>query len=92
MRGLEKNRMKRDRHTDRQTYGHRDSMIELAQWADSMKIPALGWIDDIIKVSESGHKAARLNAFINAQLAIEKLLMGAKKCTTLHIGTTHEEF
>ena len=42
MRGLEKNRMKRDRHADRQTYihtynGHRDSMIESAQWADSMK-------------------------------------------------------
>ena len=37
MRGLEKNRMKRDRQTDRQTYGHRDSMIESAQWADSMK-------------------------------------------------------
>ena len=27
-----------DRHTDRHTYGHRDSMIESAQWADSMKI------------------------------------------------------
>ena len=38
MRGLEKKRMKRDRHTRRHTYGHRDSMIESAQWADSMKI------------------------------------------------------
>ena len=38
MRGLEKNRMKRDTQTDRHTYnGHRDSMIESAQWADSMK-------------------------------------------------------
>ena len=26
------------RHTCPQTYGHRDSMIESAQWADSMKI------------------------------------------------------
>ena len=24
--------------TDKQTYGHRDSMTELAQWADSVKI------------------------------------------------------
>ena len=39
MRGLEKNRMKRDRQTDRHTYnGHRDSMIESAQWADLMKM------------------------------------------------------
>ena len=30
--------MKRDRVADRQTYnGHRDSMIESTQWADSMK-------------------------------------------------------
>ena len=26
-----------DTQTDTQTYGHRDSMIESAQWADSMK-------------------------------------------------------
>ena len=26
-----------DRQTDTHTYGHRDSMIESAQWADSMK-------------------------------------------------------
>ena len=38
MRGLEKNRMKRDKQTHRHTDGHRDSMIESAQWADSMKI------------------------------------------------------
>ena len=38
MRGLEKNRMERGQaniHTD----SHRDSMIESAQWADSMKNP-----------------------------------------------------
>ena len=33
MRGLEKNRMGRGQHI----HGHRDSMIESAQWADSMK-------------------------------------------------------
>ena len=38
MRGLGKKRMKRDGQTHTQTHGHRDSMIELAQWADSMKI------------------------------------------------------
>ena len=38
MRGLKKKRMKRDIRTHRQTHGHRDSMIELAQWADSIII------------------------------------------------------
>ena len=33
MKGLEKNRMKRDGQTNR----HHDSMMESAQWADSMK-------------------------------------------------------
>ena len=41
MRGLEKNRMGWG-HTNTQTCGHRDSMIELAQWADSMKRVADG--------------------------------------------------
>ena len=31
-------RMKRDRQTDKPTPGHNDSMIESAQWANSMKI------------------------------------------------------
>ena len=31
-------RMKRDRQADKLTDGHRDSMIESAQWADLMKI------------------------------------------------------
>ena len=28
--------------TDRQTHGHRDSMTESAQWANSLKIPHTG--------------------------------------------------
>ena len=43
-------------------------------------------------MSESGHKTARMNAIINAQLAIKKLHLGAKKCITLQVGTKHEEF
>ena len=42
MRGLEKIALGGDRHTDRQTNrqtdGHRDSMTESPQWADSVKI------------------------------------------------------
>ena len=37
MKGLEKNCMGRGQ-TDKQIDGHRDSMTELAQWADSVKI------------------------------------------------------
>ena len=66
--------------------------LEPYRYKDIVEIPALGWIDDIITVSESGHKTARLNAFINAQLATKKLCLGARKCYTIHIGSKHDEF
>ena len=69
-----------------------NNSLEPYKYKNQVEITALGWIDDMITVSESGHKAARMNAFINAHLAIKKLRLGAKKCTTLHIGTKHEEF
>ena len=44
-----------------------------------MKVPELGWVDDIITVTKSGYKTARMNSFINAQIAMNKLRLGAKK-------------
>ena len=44
--------------------------MEPYQYKDQVAIPALGWIDALITVSESGHKTARMNSFINAQIAI----------------------
>ena len=44
--------------------------LEPYKYKDIVKIPALGWIDDIITVSESGYKTARMNSFINTQLAV----------------------
>ena len=56
-----------------------------------VEIPALGWIDDVITVSESGYKTARLNSFINAKFALKKLRLGAKKCYMMHVGNNHED-
>ena len=56
------------------------------------EIPGLGWVDDIITVSESGQKSSRLIAFIKAKLAIKKLKLGAKKCFIVHIGKNHEDY
>ena len=57
-----------------------------------VKIPALGMIDDLITISESGYKRARMNSFINAKIAIKKLQLGPKKCFVMHIKKDHEEF
>ena len=47
-------------------------------------------VDDILTISESGYKTARLNSFINAKIAIKKLQLGPKKCSVLHTGKDHE--
>ena len=56
------------------------------KYNDEVEIPALGFVDDIIKVTESGYKTARMNSFVNAKLAIKKLRLGAKKCFVMYIG------
>ena len=66
--------------------------LEPYSYKGEVEIPALGWLDDIITVSESGHKTSRMNSFINAQLATKKLRLGAKKCFVLHVGSEHENF
>ena len=57
-----------------------------------MEIPALGVVDDLITVAESGYKSARLNSFINAKTALKKLQFGPDKCHVLHIGKHHEDY
>ena len=47
-------------------------------------------VDDILTISESGYKTARLNSYINAKIAIKKLQLGPKKCSVLHTGKEHE--
>ena len=46
-------------------------------YKDEVEILSLDRVDDVISVSESGHKSTRLNSFINAQLATKKLELGA---------------
>ena len=66
--------------------------MEPYTYKNQVEIPALGWIDDLITVSESGYKTARINAFINAQIASKKLRLGAKKCFMMHVGNKHEDY
>ena len=69
-----------------------DPSLEPYRYKDEVEIPALGWVDDVISVSESGHKTTRINSFINAQLATKKLRLGAKKCFVMHVGNRHEDY
>jgi hypothetical protein len=55
-------------------------------------IPALGVVDDLITVSESGYKSAKMNSFINAKTAIKKLQFGPDKCHVIHVGRNQEAY
>ena len=59
--------------------------LEPYKYKDEVEIPALG-MDDILTISESGYKTARLNSYINAKIAMKKLQLGPKKCSVLHTG------
>ena len=54
--------------------------LEPYKYKDEVEIPALGMIDDIITISESGCKSTRLNAFLNAKIAAKKLQLGQEIC------------
>ena len=57
-----------------------------------MKIPPLGMIDDVLCVSECGHKTAMLNSFLKFQSDSKKLQFGVKKCKKLHVGHKTHDF
>ena len=45
-------------------------------------------VDDIVTISECGHKTTAMNAFIDTKASFKKLQCGVKKCKKLHIGKT----
>ena len=49
------------------------------KYKDETEIPPLGFVDDVITISESWFKTARLKSFINAQFVMKKLRLGSKK-------------
>ena len=54
----------------------RDSLakdLEPFKYKENIEIPALGMVDDILTIAESGYKTARMNAFITAKIALKKI-------------------
>ena len=73
----------------------RDSLaedLEPVKYEGEVEIPALGMVDDILTIAESGYKTARMNSFITAKIALEKLQLGSNKCFVLHTGKEHTNF
>ena len=57
-----------------------------------VEIPPLGMVDDLICISECGHRTAMLNSFIRCKTNEKKLQFGGEKCKKLHVGNTREEY
>ena len=58
----------------------------LYKYKDTVGIPPLGMVDDLLAVAECGVDSVLLNGYINAKTNIKKLQFGAKKCHKIHIG------
>ena len=46
--------------------------LEPFKYKELVEIPALGMVDDVLAITESGYKTARMNAFFTAKVAIKK--------------------
>ena len=55
-------------------------------------IPPLGMVDDLLCISECGHRTAMMNSYINYKTNSKKLQFGVEKCKKLHVGHKVEEF
>ena len=57
-----------------------------------LDIPPLGMVDDLLCISECGHKTSMLNSFINHKTNRKKLQFRVDKCKKLHVGKTREAY
>ena len=55
-------------------------------------IPPLGMVDDLLCISECGHRTAMMNSYINYKTNSKKFQFGVEKCKKLHVGHKVEEF
>ena len=51
-----------------------------------LQVGFLGLVDDIVGITEAGHKAHQLNAVMNVRTAEKTLQFGVKKCKSMLVG------
>ena len=55
-------------------------------------ISHLSMVDDVICISECGHKSVMMNSYIQCKTSLKKLQFGSIKCKKLHIGKECVEY
>ena len=61
-------------------------------YKNKLPISFLGLVDDVIGVSEAGHKAVQMNEIINTKSAEKSLQFGISKCKSMFVGKVRQEF
>ena len=56
------------------------------RYKDNLAVGILGLVDDTIGITEAGHKAHMMNAFLNIKTAEKSLQFGVKKCNSMLVG------
>ena len=59
--------------------------IGIYKYKDTVDIPSLAMIDDIMAISTCGDDSIELNAIINAKIEAKKLRLSGDKCYKIHI-------
>ena len=49
-------------------------------------------VDDLLCITECGHKTAMMNGYINFKTSSKKLQFGGDKCKKLHVGHTYDDY
>ena len=55
-------------------------------YRNSVEIPPLSMVDDLLSLSKCGLESVRTNAFINAKSNMKRFQFGESKCHKIHVG------
>ena len=62
------------------------------RYKGEVDIPPLSMMDDLISISECGHKTAMAHSYIKFKTASKKLQFGSDKCKKMHIGKIKDDY
>ena len=58
----------------------------LYQYKETVGIPPLSMVDDLLLISTCGLNSVMINGFINCKTNVKKLQFGVEKCHKMHVG------
>ena len=60
--------------------------IENYKYRDSVKVPKLGFVDDLVDIQPCGDETKNMNDYTDLEVSKRKLQCGKDKCSRMHVG------